>query len=200
VVRDDDDVPGVGPGDFARAEDPFERLWTPHRMVYVEGADKPDHDGPGPVCPFCRAPSRSDADGLVVHRGELAYAVLNLYPYNPGHLLVCPYEHVADYVDLTPAQRAEIGEISATAMTVIRAVSSPDGFNLGLNQGAVAGAGIAGHLHQHVVPRWLGDSNFLPIVAGTKAVPELLGRTREKIADAWAARARAPISEKRVAE
>ncbi len=171
---------------FARSEDGFERLWTPHRMVYIAGEDKPVHDRPGPECPFCRAPGRGDVEGLIVHRGALAYAVLNLYPYNPGHLLVCPYEHVADYADLTPEQRVEIAEMTATAMRVIRAVSAPDGFNLGINQGAIAGAGIAGHLHQHVVPRWSGDSNFLPIVAGTKAVPELLGRTREKLAAGWA--------------
>lgn len=174
---------------FARADDSFERLWTPHRMVYIAGEAKPAHSRPGPECPFCRAPERSDEEGLVVHRGTLAYAVLNLFPYNPGHLLVCPYEHRADYTELTVEERAEIADITATAMRVIRAVSGPDGFNLGINQGAIAGAGIAGHLHQHVVPRWSGDSNFLPIVAGTKAVPELLGRTREKIARAWPATA-----------
>jgi ATP adenylyltransferase len=174
---------------FARAEDAFERLWTPHRMVYIAGEQKPRHDGPGPECPFCRAPARPDEEGLLVHRGVLAYAVLNLFPYNPGHLLICPYAHHADYTDLTAEERDEIGSITATAMRVIRVVSAPDGFNLGINQGAVGGAGIAGHLHQHVVPRWSGDSNFLPIVAGTKAVPELLGRTREKLAAAWRAEA-----------
>ncbi len=180
------------PEEFARAADPFERLWTPHRMVYIAGEEKPKHDRPGPECPFCRAPARSDEDGLVVHRGRLAYVVLNLFPYNPGHLLICPYEHKPDYTDLTPAERAEVGALTATAMAVIRQVSAPDGFNLGINQGAVAGAGIAGHLHQHVVPRWSGDSNFLPIVAGTKAVPELLGRTRDTLAAAWPTEAATP--------
>lgn len=170
---------------FARSHDAFERLWTPHRMVYIAGEQKPAHDGPGPDCPFCRVPARSDEEGLVVHRGTTVYAVLNLFPYNPGHLLICPYVHRADYTELTDAERDEVGTVTATAMRVIRAVSSPDGFNLGINQGAVGGAGIAGHLHQHVVPRWSGDSNFLPIVAGTKAVPELLGQTRAKIAQAW---------------
>ena len=174
-----------GPDDFAHAEDPFDRLWTPHRMVYVKGGDRPSHDGAGKECPFCRAVRQSDEDALVVYRGTLAYAVLNLYPYNPGHLLVCPYEHVADYADLSAAQRDEIGLITASAMRVMRAVSGPHGFNLGMNQGAVSGAGIAGHLHQHVVPRWNGDSNFLPIIAGTKAVPELLAATREKLAAGW---------------
>jgi ATP adenylyltransferase len=170
---------------FARSDDSFERLWTPHRMVYIEGEEKPRHDGPGIECPFCRAPQRSDEDALVVHRGRVAYVVLNLFPYNPGHLLICPYAHIADYTDLTVEERSEVAALTATAMTVVRAVSRPDGFNLGINQGAVAGAGIAGHLHQHIVPRWSGDSNFLPIIAGTKAVPELLGRTRERLAAAW---------------
>jgi ATP adenylyltransferase len=171
--------------DFPRTEDPYDRLWTPHRMVYIGGAGKPDDDQPGPSCPFCRVPARSDEDGLIVHRGRFAYAVLNLFPYNPGHLLVCPYEHVADYTDLTLAQRDEISAITATAMRVMRAVSRPEGFNLGMNQGAVAGAGIAAHLHQHVVPRWGGDANFLPIIAATKALPELLGETRERLAAGW---------------
>lgn len=176
-----------GPEDFAGAEDAFQRLWTPHRMVYIAGADRPKHEGAGKECPFCRAVAADDETALVVHRGTLAYAVLNLYPYNPGHLLVCPYEHLADYTDLSAAQREEIGTITATAMTVLRAVSGPHGFNLGMNQGGVAGAGIVGHLHQHVVPRWNGDSNFLPIVARTKAVPELLADTRARIAAGWAA-------------
>jgi ATP adenylyltransferase len=170
---------------FAHAVDPFERLWTPHRMVYIKGEKRPSHDGPGDECPFCRAPDRTDEEGLVVYRGQRVYAVLNLFPYNPGHLLVCPYEHLADYTELSAQQRDELGEVTATAMRVMRAVSGPHGFNLGMNQGSVGGAGIAGHLHQHVVPRWNGDSNFLPIIAGTKALPELLAATREKLADGW---------------
>jgi ATP adenylyltransferase len=172
-------------GEHPGVPDAFERLWTPHRMVYVGGQDKPEDDGEA-ACPFCRTPTRSDEDGLVVHRGASAYVVLNLYPYNPGHLLVCPYRHVADLTDLTDDERDEVGALSATAMRVVRAVSAPDGFNLGLNQGAVAGAGIAAHLHQHVVPRWNGDSNFLPVVARTKALPQVLGETRDLLAAAWA--------------
>lgn len=173
------------PQDFAHAVDAFERLWTPHRMVYIEGEKRPRHDGPGEECPFCRAPRTQDQDGLVVYRGTLVYAVLNLFPYNPGHLLICPYEHLADYTELSPAQRLELGEVTATAMRVVRSVSGPHGFNLGMNQGSVGGAGIAGHLHQHVVPRWNGDSNFLPIIARTKALPELLATTRAKLAQGW---------------
>ncbi|ACQ80235.1 histidine triad (HIT) protein [Beutenbergia cavernae DSM 12333] len=172
------------PAEFAGDPDDVARLWTPHRMVYIGGQDKPA-DTSADACPFCRIPARSDADGLVVHRGRTCYVVLNLYPYNPGHLLVCPYRHVADYPDLTQAETHELAALTATAMRVTRAVSRPDGFNIGLNQGEVAGAGIAAHLHQHVVPRWSGDSNFLPIVARTKALPQLLGETRELLAGAW---------------
>jgi ATP adenylyltransferase len=173
--------------DFAGVPDAFQRLWTPHRMVYIDGQDKPV-DATSGECPFCRTPGRSDSDGLLVHRGELAYVVLNLYPYNPGHLLVCPYRHVAWYMDLTAAERAEMAELTADAMRVITEVSRPDGYNTGMNQGAVAGAGIAAHLHQHVVPRWGGDVNFLPILAGTKALPQVLGQTREMLAAAWGGR------------
>jgi len=153
-------------------------------MVYVGGQDKPV-DRTTRHCPFCAAPERDDEQGLIVHRGTSAYAVLNLYPYSPGHLLVCPYRHVADYTDLTEAETAEVAGLTRAAMRVVRAVSAPDGFNLGMNQGAVAGAGVAAHLHQHVVPRWAGDANFMPIVARTRAMPQLLGDTRRLLADAW---------------
>jgi len=173
--------------DLAGDPDGYERLWTPHRMVYIGGQDKPDDARPGPGCPFCRIPTLSDEEGLVVTRGAVAYVVLNLYPYNSGHLLVVPYRHVADYTDLTAAEVGEVAELTRTAMRVVRQVSAPAGFNLGMNQGEVAGAGIAAHLHQHLVPRWRGDANFLPIVARTRALPELLGDTRARLAAAWPA-------------
>ena len=176
------------PGDFAGDPDGFQRLWTPHRMAYIGGADKPTDDEPGPGCPFCRAPTLPDEQSLVVARGQLAYVVLNLYPYNSGHVLVCPYRHVPDYTDLTDDERAEVGALTQRAMRALRAVMAPQGFNLGLNQGEVAGAGIAAHLHQHVVPRWRGDSNFLPIVARSRALPELLSDTRARLAAAWPSR------------
>ncbi len=170
--------------DFAGDPDGFERLWTPHRMVYIAGEKKPTDSSAGPQCPFCRAGADPQAP-LVVARGEQCFVVLNLYPYNPGHLMVCPYRHVADYTDLTDEELDELSRLTQTAMRVLRQVSQPHGFNLGMNQGAVAGAGIAAHLHQHVVPRWGGDANFLPIIGRTKALPELLGDTRDKLAEAW---------------
>jgi len=171
-------------GERPGVPDPFQRLWTPHRMVYIGGENKPADDTEG-QCPFCRAPGRTDDDALIVHRGAVAYVVLNLYPYSPGHLLVCPYRHVSDYTEVTDAESHEIAALTRQAMRVIRSISRPAGFNLGINQGDVAGAGIAAHLHQHVVPRWQGDMNFLPVIAQTKAIPQLLGDTRDLLAAAW---------------
>lgn len=171
--------------ELAGARDGFQRLWTPHRMVYLRGADKPPDDGPGPCCPFCRAPHLEDERGLVVARGGHTFVVLNLYPYNTGHGMVCPYRHVSMYTELTPEETLEVAEQTKTLMRVLAEVSGCQGFNLGMNQGAVAGAGIAAHLHQHVVPRWSGDANFLPVVASTKALPELLAETRARMAEAW---------------
>ncbi|MFF1572191.1 HIT family protein [Leifsonia sp. NPDC058292] len=168
------------PGYLVGVPDEFQRLWTPHRMVYIQQGQPGKDD-----CPFCVAPTMSDEDALIVTRGEHAYALLNLFPYNSGHLLVCPYRHIAMYDEATPEEVAEIGSITQTAMRVIREVSKNDGFNLGMNQGAIAGAGIAAHLHQHIVPRWAQDANFLPIIAKTKALPQLLGDVRKAIADAW---------------
>jgi ATP adenylyltransferase len=173
--------------EFAGEPDGFGRLWTPHRLAYIQGEGKPEHAEAGEQCPFCRVPSLSDEDALIVARGELAYAVLNLYPYNSGHLMAVPYRHVADYTDLSDAEAAEIAALTQTAMRVIRVVSAPHGFNIGMNQGVVAGAGIAAHLHQHIVPRWGGDTNFIPIVAHTRVLPQLLSETRKLLADQWPA-------------
>jgi len=169
------------PGD----PDGLERLWTPHRMVYLDGQDKPVGEG-AQECPFCRAAAADDdAHALVVARGRAVFALLNLYPYNSGHLMVLPYRHVADLTELSEAEATGLVAMTRTAMLVLRRVLAPHGFNLGINQGTVAGAGIAAHLHQHVVPRWGGDSNFMPIVARTKTLPELLSRTRDRLAAAW---------------
>ena len=155
--------------------DGLDRLWTPHRMAYIRGENKPSDASTG-ECPFCRAQREDDTDALVVHRGSEAFVVLNLYPYAPGHLMVLPHRHVADWTETTASEAAEIGELTRTAMHTLRAVSKAEGFNIGMNAGATAGAGIAAHLHQHVVPRWPGDQNFMPIIGRTKTLPELLGR------------------------
>lgn len=174
----------VDPTEFGAVPDGYERLWTPHRMAYIRGENKPV-DASDQSCPFCAMAPRSDEEALIVARGEHCFVVLNLYPYNSGHLLVVPWRHVADYPDLTLAERDELASLTQQAMRVSRAVANPAGFNIGMNQGEVAGAGIAAHLHQHVVPRWRGDANFLPIIARTKALPELLADTRRRLAAAW---------------
>jgi ATP adenylyltransferase len=110
---------------------------------------------------------------------------MNLYPYNAGHLLVCANRHVADLTDLTDSERNEMSEYTTKAMRTLRKVSSPAGFNLGMNQGAISGAGVAEHIHQHVVPRWAGDANFMPIIGQTKVLPQLLATTRDALASAW---------------
>ncbi|AMM32871.1 HIT family hydrolase [Sinomonas atrocyanea] len=176
------DAAVTDPFELPGTPDAFGRLWTPHRMAYVKGGQNQYTDKD---CPFCAAPGRSDEESLIVHRGRTCYAILNLFPYNPGHLLVCPYRHVADYTDITAEETAEMAQIAQTAMRVIREVSRPHGFNLGINQGDAGGAGIAAHLHQHVVPRWGGDANFLPIIAQTKQITQTLDETRRLLAEAW---------------
>jgi ATP adenylyltransferase len=168
---------------FAGVPDGFERLWTPHRMAYVQGERPSAQAGAG--CPFCAAVDKDDAEGLVVHRGRSCYVVLNLFPYNPGHLLVCPYRHLALYTDLTEDETREFTALTKAAIVALREASAPAGFNIGMNQGDVAGAGVAAHLHQHVVPRWSGDSNFLPVIAQTKALPQLLEDVRTRLVSAW---------------
>ncbi|MDJ1113780.1 HIT family protein [Microbacterium dauci] len=166
---------------LAGVPDGFQRLWTPHRMAYIQAGPEPlKHD-----CPFCAAPGKSDEEGLIVARGETAYVLLNLFPYNSGHLLVCPYRHFSTYDEATPEEVAEIGALTQVAMRVLRDVARCDGFNLGMNQGEVAGAGVADHLHQHIVPRWATDANFFPIIAKTKALPQLLGDVRDAIQGGW---------------
>ncbi len=164
--------------------DRWERLWAPHRMSYLSGENRP-LPGNDIECPFCRIPKLTDAEGLIVARGKTAYVVMNLYPYNAGHVLICSNRHVADLTDLNDEERNEILELSAHAMKTIRKVSGADGFNLGMNQGAVSGAGVAAHIHQHVVPRWGGDSNFMPLIGQTKVMPQLLAETRAELAAAW---------------
>ncbi|KOX07314.1 HIT domain-containing protein [Nocardiopsis sp. NRRL B-16309] len=175
------DLPGTGTG----TPDGWDRLWTPHRMAYIKGEGKPTGSRPEDGCPFCRAPGLPDAEGLVVARGKSAYVVLNLYPYNSGHLLVCPYRHVSEYTGLDEDETAEVASLTQAGIRALGAAFRPQGFNVGMNLGTVAGAGIAAHLHQHIVPRWGGDTNFMPVIGHTKVLPEMLEQTRAKLAEHW---------------
>ena len=162
--------------DFAEDGDRLERLWAPHRMAYVTAAVP---DG----CPFCRIPDRSD--GLVVARGETTYAVLNLHPYNPGHLMIVPFRHVGDLTALTAAEERELATMTRQAVVAIRVAAAPHGFNVGLNLGGVAGGSLSEHLHQHVVPRWSGDANYMTVASNTKVMPQLLEETRALLEETW---------------
>jgi ATP adenylyltransferase len=156
-------------------------------MQYVEANKDPAEAG-GSGCIFCDFPAEDDDEkNLIVHRGELAYVILNGYPYNNGHLMVVPYEHKAKLHEIDAATRAEITELTALSLTVLENVYNPGGFNIGINQGDAAGAGIGAHLHQHIVPRWVGDTNFMPVVADTRVLPEALSGSYEKIKAGFAA-------------
>jgi len=168
----------------AGTPDGWDRLWAPHRMNYLAGENRPMPGNEIP-CPFCRIQSMTDEAGLIVARGIAAYVVMNLYPYNAGHLLICANRHVADLTDLSAQERNEILELTVHAMKVLRKVSGAKGFNIGMNQGSISGAGIAEHIHQHVVPRWSGDANFMPVIGHTKVLPELLQDTRDALAKNW---------------
>jgi ATP adenylyltransferase len=170
--------PVLEPREGVGTPDRFQRLWTPHRLAYITSATE---EG----CPFCRIPRLTDDEGLVVARGETVYVVLNLHPYNPGHLMVVPYRHVAELEDLAPAESAELMSVTRTALRALRAVAAPHAFNVGLNLGTAAGGSLAEHLHQHVVPRWGGDANFIAVIGQTKVIPQLLSETRLLLADAW---------------
>jgi ATP adenylyltransferase len=165
--------------------DHLQRLWTPHRMSYIAESPMKKADA-APSEPFSEIPTLPDEDGLLVARGEQVYAVLNLYPYNPGHLMVVPYRRVSELEDLTEAESIELMAFTQTAIRVIKAVSRPHGFNVGLNLGQSAGGSLAEHLHMHVVPRWGGDANFITIIGGSKVIPQLLRDTRQLLATEWA--------------
>lgn len=168
--------------------DHLQRLWTPHRMSYITDAAAPKLAADGSELtghPFLDIPRMTDEDGLIIARGETVYAVLNLYPYNPGHAMVVPYRQVADLEDLTVSESAELMAFTQRLIRVIKSVSHPHAFNVGLNLGAAAGGSLSEHLHQHVVPRWTGDANFITVVGDTKVLPQLLQQTRSLLSQAW---------------
>jgi len=160
-------------------------LWAPWRIEYIRG---PKPDG----CFFCdkAATPEADAENHVVARGKRCFVLLNDFPYNSGHLMVAPFRHVADLADLDVEERAELFELMIRAEEVLRRVMNPEGFNIGFNIGAAAGAGVRDHVHGHIVPRWVGDTNFMPVIGDTRVVPESLEATARLLREAWSATAR----------
>ena len=166
--------------------DRLERLWAPYRMDYIAlGAQDRKQESSAPRDPFIEVPKLSDEDGLIVSRGRNVYCVLNLYPYNPGHMLIVPYRKVSDLEDLTVEESTELMAYAQQAVKVIKQVSSPNAINVGLNLGKAAGGSVADHLHMHIVPRWVGDANFMTVIDSTKVLPQRLRDTRALFAEAW---------------
>ncbi|MBA2522900.1 MAG: HIT domain-containing protein [Solirubrobacterales bacterium] len=157
-----------------------QRIWAPWRLRYVSGADKQEE------CVFCVKPAEGDdRAALIVHRGERCYVILNLFPYTSGHLMVAPFDHVGRLQDIDPEVTAEMLALANQALTRMETVYSPQGFNIGINQGRVAGAGVDGHIHLHVVPRWAGDNSFMPVLADTRVMPQSLEESYEALQEGF---------------
>jgi ATP adenylyltransferase len=156
-------------------------LWAPWRLEYIEQAD--EQGG----CVFCLAAAGDDEERLVVHRGERAFVLLNKYPYASGHLIVAPYRHLAEFGELASDETLEVHRLAESGMAALAETYSPQGYNLGWNLGRIAGAGVVDHVHLHVVPRWAGDTNFMPVLADVKVLPEHVAETRRRLARAWPA-------------
>jgi ATP adenylyltransferase len=156
------------------------QLWAPWRLEYVSSADDQ------PACVFCAAAeAASDEEALVVHRGSAAFVLLNKYPYASGHLMVAPFRHVGDFAELEDEEVVEIHRLASAGLGALAQIYGPQGFNLGWNLGRIAGAGIVDHVHLHVVPRWAGDTNFMPVLSDVKVIPEALAESRARLAGAW---------------
>jgi ATP adenylyltransferase len=154
-------------------------LWAPWRLEYIQQADELEG------CIFCLAAAGADEETLVVHRGQHAFALLNKFPYASGHLMVAPYRHVAELGELSDEEALEVHRLARSGMAALAETFDPQGYNLGWNLGRIAGAGVVDHVHEHVVPRWAGDTNFMPVLADVKVLPEHLVETRAKLAAAW---------------
>ncbi|MGZ4386311.1 MAG: HIT family protein [Gaiellaceae bacterium] len=154
-------------------------LWAPWRGEYVENADRQEG------CVLCRAAELPEEESLVLHRGEHAFAVLNRFPYSSGHLMLAPHRHVGVFAELALEEAAELHALTVAALAALSAVYAPEGFNIGWNLGRVAGAGVADHVHEHVVPRWSGDTNFMPVLGDVKVLPEHLRSTRARLLQVW---------------
>ena len=153
-------------------------LWAPWRIEYITS----EKDGP---CFFCEKAEGGDVPNHVIARGRTAFVLLNTFPYNSGHVLIAPYRHVADLNDLTPDELTELMVLAVRAKEVMTTVMQPQGFNFGFNIGAAAGAGVADHVHGHMVPRWVGDTNFMPVLGDTRVVPQALDETAALLREAW---------------
>jgi ATP adenylyltransferase len=154
----------------------MEHLWAPWRIEYIKKADKVG-------CIFCQKPAEEgDASNYILYRGQKNFIIMNSYPYNPGHLMIAPYRHIANLDELTKEELGEHHELVRRSVTVLTQVFKPDGFNIGMNLGRVAGAGIDKHIHSHIVPRWAGDTNFMPLIADTNVINEALEETYKKLA------------------
>ena len=159
----------------------MKHLWAPGRLEYIQSAD--EETG----CIFCRAAEGDDEEGLVVKRGELAFVLLNKFPYASGHLMIAPYRHEGEFGELTSEEAVEVHRLASAGLGALAETMRPQGFNLGWNLGRIAGAGVVDHVHLHVVPRWAGDTNFMPVLADVKVLPEALSDARQKLAEAWLA-------------
>ena len=157
----------------------MKQLWAPWRLEYVAGADAAEG------CIFCLAAAAPEAESLVVNRGEQAFCLLNKYPYASGHLMVAPYRHVAEFAELSGEEILELHRLAASGMGALAQTFAPQGYNVGWNLGRIAGAGVVDHVHLHVVPRWAGDTNFMPVLADVKVLPQHLDETRAALAEAW---------------
>ena len=158
------------------------RLWAPWRMKYIEAAAQTGESG----CFLCENPKQEDGpENLVLLRGRLCFVIMNLYPYNNGHLMIAPYRHVGDFQEVTLEEMAEAGQLTKKCIKALDDTMHPHGYNIGLNLGRVAGAGVADHLHLHIVPRWSGDTNFMPVIADTKVVSESLAESWKRLRDAF---------------
>ena len=160
----------------------MENLWAPWRMAFIE-QETPQPQG----CIFCTQPAEHrDREHHILYRGSLCFMMLNLYPYNNGHLMIAPYQHIASIEGLDAATLAELMAQAQLALRALRVVMKPDGFNMGINEGKIAGAGFADHMHFHIVPRWNGDTNFMPVIADIKVVPEHIDIVYQKLTQALA--------------
>ena len=159
----------------------MKQLWSPWRMTYIENHEKEDG------CVFCNAQAKADsAENLIAFRGKNAYVILNRYPYTSGHLMVVPFEHKPNLEELDLETRTEMMELTSRCMTVLRNIYNPQGYNMGANIGAAAGAGVVGHVHIHIVPRWAGDTNFMSTLGGTRVLPEALEVTYQRVRECFA--------------